>query len=255
MTVTDAQLFERFERLCEEYSEELPERDSSGIGTYGEKRLHKFLKRAVCAQGGELEVKLGPYVADVLSDGEIYEIQTGGFYPLKKKLLYFLENTDFGVTVVHPLIADRALIRIDPETGELVRRSRSPKHESPTDVLSELYYVREAFESERVRVLLVQISGDEYRFSERMRGRRQGAYDSEFFPRRMLGLCRLDDTDSVRAILPPEIRAAERFDAASFAKATRLGGTRLSLALRLLCDLGICERQKEGRKYVYLMRY
>ncbi len=248
-----ANIFSRFDSLCAEFEKTMAGRDSDGIGTYNEKILHKALKHAISDDPVCLEVKVGTYVADVLLDGEIFEIQTGGFYPLVKKIEYFLENTEYKITVVHPLISELLLVRVDGETGEVIRKKRSPKKETPTSILTELFYLRNIISSERVRFLLPQISGEEYRFSERVRGRKSGAYDAIFLPRRMIGLTELRDVDGIRAILPPEIRAAESFDSAMFAKILKLRGKRLSLALKLLCDIGLVRREKDGKKYIYYL--
>ena len=246
-------IFSKFDSLCAEFEKTMAGRDSDGIGTYNEKILHKALKHAVCEDPSCLEVKVGAYVADILCDGEIFEIQTGGFYPLVKKIEYFLENTEYKITVVHPLITELLLIRMDGATGEVIRKKRSPKKETPASILPELFYLRHIVSSERVRFLLPQISGEEYRFSERVRGRKSGAYDAIFLPHRMIGLTELHGIDGVRAILPSEIRAAESFDSAMFAKALKLRGRRLSLALKFLCDVEILTREKNGKKYIYYL--
>ncbi len=244
-------IFSRFDSLCGEFEKTMSERDSDGIGTYNEKILHKALKHAVCKDPECLEVKVGAYVADVLCDGEIFEIQTGGFYPLVKKIEYFLENTEYTVTVVHPLISELLLIRVDGETGEVIRKKRSPKRERPCDIIPELFYLKHLVPSDRVRFLLPQIIGEEYRFSERVRGRKSGAYDSQFFPLRMTGLVEIKNIADIRSVLPQEIRDAENFDSAFFAKALRLRGRRLSQALKFLCEVEILTRKKDGRKYIY----
>ena len=117
-------IFSRFDSLCAEFEKTMADRDSDGIGTYNEKILHKTLKHAVSDTPEQLEVKVGAYVADVLLDGEIFEIQTGGFYPLVKKIEYLLENTEYKITVVHPLISELLLIRMDRDTGEVIRKKR-----------------------------------------------------------------------------------------------------------------------------------
>ena len=59
----------RFEKLCESFDTTMAIRDSSGIGTYNEKLLHKALKHAICEDESCLEVSVGAYVADVLTEG------------------------------------------------------------------------------------------------------------------------------------------------------------------------------------------
>lgn len=246
-------IFSKFDSLCAEFEKTMASRDSDGIGTYNEKILHKALKHAICDDPLCLENEVGAYVADVLADGEIFEIQTGGFYPLVKKIEYLLENTEYKITVVHPLISELLLIRMDKETGEVIRKKRSPKKETPSSIISELFYLRNIISSDRVRFILPQISGEEYRFSERVRGRKSGAYDSLFLPKHMTEITEVQGVDGVRSILPTEIREAESFDSAIFAKALKLRGRRLSLALKFLCDTEIARREKSGNKYIYYL--
>ncbi|MEJ2090156.1 MAG: hypothetical protein P8Y69_17185 [Gammaproteobacteria bacterium] len=83
---------------------------SNGIGTLNEGPLHQALKdlylNAYLDGGGEEEVAVGGYVADVCADDRvIYEIQTGGFAPLKRKLPVLLET--HSVVLVHPIAAVR----------------------------------------------------------------------------------------------------------------------------------------------------
>lgn len=85
----------------------------AGIGTLREKRLHMAVKRYLSpdAAGQEVPVReLGEAgtardrIADVrLPDGHIFEVQTGGFYPLRRKIGLYMAHTDSPVTVVHPL--------------------------------------------------------------------------------------------------------------------------------------------------------
>ena len=125
-----------FQKLC--YEELLREKERNGIGLYAEKRLHSVLKRwmyddftaheqKVPERGG----KISRFVADILTpEGEIIEIQTGELYPLARKIAFYMEKTDLSVTLVHPLIAEKHICWIDPETGEAASRVKSPKRDS-----------------------------------------------------------------------------------------------------------------------------
>ena len=108
----------RFISLCAEDESALPP-ESIGLGTYNEKRIHRILKKFVCDDENCHEVKLGRYVADVLESNRITEIQTAGFTSLNAKIRFYLENTDYNVTVIHPMIAEKTIIRADKESGEL----------------------------------------------------------------------------------------------------------------------------------------
>ena len=155
---------------------------------YNEKLLHKILKRTVTENEACFEVRIGSYVADVRLENEIVEIQTGGFYPLLEKLKYFLAHTEDRITVIYPIDGELTLIRVDPETGEVLRRKRSPKKGMPRDVVSELFYLRQIFPNPRLRVLIASVRGEEYRYSERIRGRKKGAYDAQYFPLSLMGV-------------------------------------------------------------------
>ena len=66
---------------------------TNGIGTLNEGPLHQALKALYLTGKGEEEVPVGSYVADVRAEDEvIYEIQTGGFAPLKRKLATLVES-------------------------------------------------------------------------------------------------------------------------------------------------------------------
>ena len=243
---------ERFDALCEEWRALAGVRDSEGIGTYNEKILHKLLKRTVADDERCFEVKIGSYVADVRSNGRITEVQTGSFYPLAPKLAYFLRETDDAITVMHPVIEELTIVRVDPDTGEVLRRAKSPKKGCAGDVLPELWYVRDSFPSDRLTVIVPLLRAEEYRYSERMRYRKKGAYDAQFVPLAACDWVEIATLDDVRSLLPDALRTAEGFTAEQFGKAMRFPkGRRRAVALAFLCDKGICTREKQGRGYVY----
>lgn len=81
----------------------------------GEKTLHRALKAYFQPDPSKCEVRVGPYVADALTESGIVEIQTRSFYKLRPKLKAFLEQAP--VTVVYPVPAIKWLIWIS-EGGE-----------------------------------------------------------------------------------------------------------------------------------------
>ena len=95
-----------FARLCHE--ELSREKVREGIGLLEEKRLHSVLKRWICDDFETHEQKVPgrgeksrKFVADVLTkSGEIFEIQTADLYPMKKKIEFYMSETDHPVTVV-----------------------------------------------------------------------------------------------------------------------------------------------------------
>ena len=73
----------------------------TSIGELNERSLHRALKERHAVAGSETERVIDGFVTDVVADGRIVEIQTGGFGPLRNKLLRLLDA--YPVTFVHPI--------------------------------------------------------------------------------------------------------------------------------------------------------
>ena len=235
---------ERFDVLCEEYRDWSQTGES--IGTYREKRLHLILKRFVCDNSECYEVKVGKYVADVFCDGHITEIQTGSFYPLKDKLAYYLNETDFSVTVIHPVIASKRIVRMDKDTGEVIRSRMSPKRIRSGEILKELFWISELLKNERLDVVILYLSADEYRYSDEVvRYRKSGKRDSEIFPRELVRTETFCGVESYRYLLEgcPEV-----FTAKEFAVLRGMVGRELYSTLNLLCTLGLLDKRKRDAR-------
>lgn len=238
----------RFAAICEEEANRAERGISTGIGTYSEKRLHRILKRYVCEDENAYEIPVGKYVADVYDEGKITEIQTKNLGTLLPKLRYYLEQTDCSVTVIYPIFAEKTLIRMDRETGELLRSKRSPKKGRVEDILPELYPLSELFFNPRLGVKAVLIRADEHRFSERMRYRREGAYDSELFPRELVAEQTFSRRKDFLRFLPNDV---DSFTASEYEAMTKLKKRKLYSALNFLCAAGLLRREKEGNRYRY----
>lgn len=267
----------RFALLCEREREEgrtasgqtLKE---SGIGTYKEKRLHALLKEFYCPDTSRHEIKLTDsdltgdyaeltdlatrraadrYVADILTEqGEIIEIQTGGFYPLIKKLHFYLCATDFRVTVVHPIAHVKWLRWMDTETGELTEPRRSPKKGGVKDIARELYWLLPYLAEKRLTLVLPLLEVEETRLLNGWgNGGKRG---SRRYDRFALALCDeivlSSPADYAAAFLPPPDRLPSPFTAAEYAKATGLRGKAVYSMLRMLTELGfVTPAEKRGR--------
>lgn len=108
----------------------------SGIGVLREGPLHAAVKAALAQPGDRLEVKVGRWVIDLVrADGELVEVQTGGFGPLGPKLDGLLD--DHRVRIVHPVAAERRIIRVDA-AGEVLSARRSPRRATLLDLFDKL---------------------------------------------------------------------------------------------------------------------
>ncbi len=107
-----------------------------GIGVLREGPLHAAVKALLAEPGDRLEVPVGRFVVDILrADGELVEVQTGGFGPLGDKLDALLD--EHRIRVVHPVAAQRRIVRVD-EHGQVLGSRRSPKRATALAVFDKL---------------------------------------------------------------------------------------------------------------------
>lgn len=242
---------ERFARICASLSyTENSFSNEKGIGIYNEKRIHRVLKRALCDREDCFEIKVGKYTADVLTGGRIYEIQCGPLPLLKNKLEYYLGSTEYEVVVVHPIITKRTIIRADRESGEVIRKRVSPLKEKPEKILPMMYNIAQLVPNPRFSMLLTCMEVEEYRFSEAVRYRKSGRYDSEVFPISLGEVIELRGAEDYVEFLPRELIGKE-FSASEYEKYTSLRGMDTYSALNILVFLGLLDKRTEGRKNIY----
>lgn len=245
----------RFEQICLELSAPLY-KSADNIGTYNEKRTHRALKRFICDDEACFEVKVGSSVADVLCDGVIYEIQTGSFYPLTKKIKNYLESSEYEVRVVYPIISHRRIVRVDKDTGEVLRSRMSSAKQKVTKILPELIYLSDALCSRRLTFEIIEIYAEEHRYSDEIhRYRKSGKRDSEVFPISIEGITLLQTTEDFASLLPSRLLEVGEFTAAEFMRATAIKNRRAYNALGALCATGVLKKQKDGNaaaKYIVM---
>ena len=95
------------------------------IGVLREGPLHRELKTMLAGPGDQFEVRVDGYVIDLVrADGELVEVQTGSFSPLRAKLDALLDR--HRIRIVHPIPARRRIVRVD-EHGEVLSERPSPK--------------------------------------------------------------------------------------------------------------------------------
>lgn len=229
------------------------ERADMGIGTYGEKCMHLVLKHFFCEDADCHEVGMGDFFADAVVDGTVYEIQTGGFYPLKKKLTYYLTRDDKRVVIVAPVVTHKRLFWIDPETGAAEGKPRrvTVSH-ARYRVLREMLWLRELLDFSRVTLRLVFLSVDEYK---RLDGygadKKRKASRIERIPGELLDMVDMASAADVSAVfLPTELPTI--FTSADFSRLTGARKRALSADLSVLEHFGIIRREgKRGNAILY----
>ena len=224
----------------------------AGIGTYGEKTVHSVLKNYFepCADG--YEQKIGGYVADIVGEDGIIEIQTAGFDKLRKKLDSFLSVCR--VTVVHPIPRRRWLISIDPETGAHGRKRKSPKTGSPYDIFPELYKIKPMLTNDRLSICIVMLDMEEYRCPPETdglrRGRRKGYTRYDRIPLSIEEEIHLDNIYDWLYFIPNGL--PEEYTSSDFARAAKISADSARSALNILTEIGVVQRiGKKGNSILY----
>lgn len=238
--------------------------DAPRIGTLGEKRLHAAVKLYLCPDEACHERPVGDLlredgakprrmVADILTDGHIMEVQTGGFFPLREKIGWYLTHTPCRVTVVHPVPAVKYLSWIDPADGSILSRHKSPKRGKVRDIAKELYWVSDFIGDPRfaVRILLLEL--EEYRLADGWsKDKKRGSNRYERFPTALLGDVTLwTPADYAAYFLPSALTAPDAegtppvFTAAAYAKATGVRGKATYSTIHLLERLGLIRKSEE----------
>ena len=241
---------QRFATLCGERS-----LARGGIGTLGEKTLHAVLKDFLEPDPEAHEIRVGPYVADIVGEGGVTEIQTGNFERLRPKLTAFLEVSQ--VTVAYPLTHLKWLLWVDPASGEMSPRRKSPRAGNFPDALWELEKLRALLPHPNLRLSLLLVDLEEYRLRDGWSAdQKRGSHRYERIPLALAGRLDLRTPEDWRS---PEARAAffptnlpDPFTSKDYAKAARLNIHAAQTALRVLSAMGAAEREgKRGNLYLY----
>ncbi len=240
----------RFLNICYEHNKVAD--TASGIGTLKEKRIHKVLKDYFDSDKSHQEIPYKGYVADIMNSDGIIEIQTGALNPLFPKLAAFLPVDT--VTLVHPMIAEKTLSWIDPKTGDISPKRRSPLHEKPIHGLIDLYNIRSHLSSPNLRIRLVFIEVDEYRYRDgRGRNGTKGSHRYDRIPIRLFDILSLDSPSDYLIFLPEELRE-EPFTTKEYAASMKIGPRAAYYCITALTETGLLRREgKRGRSFLYTM--
>lgn len=170
------------------------------IGTYNETALHAQLKAWFASGPGDrTEVPLDGRRIDVVQGDLLVEIQTGNFGSIRSKLEDLLERHP--VRLVHPVSAERWIVRQGPD-GQTLGRRRSTRRGRLEDAFAELVrlprlFLRPSFSFE---VLLVRDEEERVRAGRAWRNRGWVVHG-----RRLLGVLerRLFQRADLLGLLPP----------------------------------------------------
>ena len=222
---------------------------SAGIGTERESSLHRTLKFRYAGAGGRVESTLEGYVCDGISrEGEIIEVQTGSFGPLKRKAK---ELAALGkLRIIHPVILRKYIEVYDPEGNRLYRR-RSPRQGSEWDLFSALIHAPELPETAGLSIELALVEVREKRIKDgRGSWRRGGVSIADRDLIAWHGSVSLAEKRDYRRFVP--FGAEERFTVKDLAGKAAIDPALAGKALYVLRKMGLVKRTtKKGRAWVY----
>lgn len=224
-------------------------RERLGIGTYQEKTVHAVVKNYMESDKTKQEKKVGSFVADICNEQGIIEIQTANFQAMRKKLSVFLK--DHSVTIVYPIPFKKNLIWIDPETGEVAERRKSPKKGTPQMIFRELYKIRSFLTDENLRISILMIHMEEYKLLDGY-GKNKKNYASKYdrIPLALEDEIVIEDKESYQKLLPQGL--SKTYTTKEFAQKAGITVNDAQKALLLLYEFGIVERiGKEKQAYLY----
>ena len=225
------------------------QRSKKGIGTLGEKTLHAVLKNYYEPFEQNHEIKVGRFVADIVGEQGVIEIQTRSFGNLLEKLDNFLEFCE--ITVVYPLPALKYVSWLDMETGELSPKHKSPKKCRIYDAFKEIIRIKYALDNPRFHLVLCFLDVDEIRFLNGWsENKKRGSSRCDRIPKDIIEEVRFDCVEDYRRFLPDGL--PEEFTSAHYAKACKINKQLASNGLNILNYLGLVERVgKKGNSFIY----
>ena len=230
----------------------LSPRERHGIGMQMEKTLHAVLKAYEDPDEDHHEIPVGSFIADIYHEGSITEIQTANLGYLRPKLREFLP--EYEVTVVYPIAARKWITWIDPETGNLEKRSRSPKKGTYYHAFRELYRIRPFLSDPNLRIKLILLELEEYRLRDGWgKDGKRGSHRYDYMPTGIIGETLLTQPMDYMQFIPYPLE--EPFTAAELAGACGAGRQSFSTVALLLTELGVLERVgKRGNAYLYRVK-
>ncbi len=238
---------ERFKRAAARAIEE-SEGGFLGIGRLSEKVMHRTLKLYYEPNEACHEVEFEGSVADVKNDWGITEIQRTNLAYMIPKLERFLPRCN--VRVVHPVDVRHRLRWLDRATGEISAPGRPFTGKRPQDTAFEIYKLREYIGNPRFELVLLCLECDEYRALDGYdKTRKKGASRLESIPRELVDEIIIREPSDLLILLPDTL--GDSFTEKEFRRAIKSRSRYSYYTLRLLVDLSLLHRHKDGNKYVY----
>lgn len=240
----------RFQEACDRVIDNV--REENGIGTLGEKTIHAVLKHYYAPDVSHHEQRMLGFVADIFNGEEIIEIQTRNFNALRRKLDAFLPEHD--VMVVYPIPHIKWLRWINPESGEVSSKRKSPKIGTHYQVFHELYRIKQYLPNPRLHFCFALLDVEEYRLLNGYgKDKKKGSSRNDGIPVAFAEEVMIDSPKDYMCFLPIDL--PDEFTVSDYQKATKLPKSEAGTALHILNYIGTIEQiGKRGRSYLYKVR-
>jgi hypothetical protein len=119
------------------------------------------VKRWLAQPGDRLEVEVDGFVIDIVRGDLLIEVQTANFTSIRRKLRSLVESHP--VRLVFPVAREKWLVRICPDTGEVIGRRKSPRRGRPREIFDELVRIPDLMSHENFAIDILMVQTDEYR--------------------------------------------------------------------------------------------
>ena len=223
--------------------------NDKGIGTLSEKTLHAVLKMYYEPDEDNHEVAIDGYFADIYNEHGIIEIQTRQLNKLRDKLSVFLN--EYQVRVVYPMPYEKYLSWIEPETGDITSRRKSPKRCSMYDAMFELYKIKAFLKNQNLKVTLLLIDMEEYKLLNGWSyDKKRGSTRYDRVPVGIRRIVKFDRIEDYMQLVPADLK--EDFTVKDFAMAAGVSVEASRYTLNILNYLEIVKRTGRVKNgYVY----
>ena len=223
--------------------------NDKGIGTLSEKTLHAVLKAYYEPDEDKHEVALDGYYADIFNEHGVIEIQPRQLNKLRDKLSVFLN--DYNVRVVYPMAYEKYLSWIDPESGAVSSRRKSPKRCTMYDAIFELYKIKPFLKNPNLSVTVLMMDMEEYKLLNGWSyDKKRGAERFDRIPVGIRKIVKLDCPQDYMQFVPDGLESG--FTSADFASAAHIDRGTASDVLGMLNYMEQVRRVgKKGNAFIY----
>lgn len=257
-----------------------------GIGTLAEKQMHAAIKRFICPDESKHEIlidgssgciaqssdgndsedkysephekgkknKKRRFVADILNDNTVYEIQTGGFSPLREKIQWILDNTTYNIIVIHPIAETKWVSLINNKTGDIESRKKAPQKGKIEDIAGELYFFRDFIASPRFSLVILMMEAEQYKKNMQNDGRKRPRYRKfELIPISLLRAYIFKSAEDYKLFLPDTL--PNPFCVKNYSERSKIRGMDAYSIVKTLLHIGLLEIHGNlGKAVAYRIR-